>query len=219
MEKQDAAAQRKRKQELADRTRTASTNAGGASAASRASEERLKKGAASTLAKSPAMSTMQLEVDTKRGMEGTSSPSPHKTFGANFSLTDLRDPSRFESNAILRRAGVDADIDSISDDLLRENVLEHSALQETRLGLLRRIDATKTKSMEMEKKALQLEKKIADIVPALLESMAKPNPDWNLHIKKKGDKVEELRTEIGKLKDRKKLSQVTGMLIFVCILV
>ncbi|CAE7814086.1 unnamed protein product, partial [Symbiodinium microadriaticum] len=148
------------------------------------------------------------EGTAKGAKEAAASPSRPRVPAV--SISSLQNPTRFTCDAILRRAGIDSDIDSIADQLLRESVVEHSALQETRLSLLNRIENAKAKSIETEKKTTRIKKDVDDLILTVKEEMAKPSPDWNLHVQKKSSKVDLLVADIERLKAQKALVAIIG---------
>jgi hypothetical protein len=208
VEKQESSVHRMKKIELDTRYRSGlGPVPEERSVTSRQREETSKKSAAAS-GSPPRPAT---EERTKRRAEGPSFPSPgRRGQTSTVDLTALQDPTRFSCDAILRRAGIDAEVDSLSDELLRETVIEHSALQETRLGLLARLEKARKQSKETEAKATQIGRDVDNLIETVKEELSKPNPDWNLHVKKRGGKVEVLAAEVEKVKDQKALAVLIG---------
>lgn len=197
---------RMKQTEISSRNRSAGGKGSVMSVSSRLSgrEERSKKIAAA----SASSSSLAAERNTKTREESRPAASPSQRKAID--LNTLQDPDRFTCDSILRRAGLDIDIDSISDELLRETIVEHSSLQETRLSLLNRIDTARRKSKETEAKAQEVERSVTELIMTVREEMSKPSPDWNLHVKKQGGKVENLAADIERVRDQKQLAALIG---------
>lgn len=208
MEKHESSVHRMKKQELDTRYRSDHVPVPDERSVSSSQREEIKKKSAGT---SPPRA---VEERTKsRADSGGPTTSPGRKGASNtVNLTALQDPTRFSCNAILRRAGIDAEVDTLTDELLRENIVEHSALQETRLSLLVRIEKARKQSTETEAKAIQIGREVDELIETVKEELRKPSPDWNLHVKKKGGKVDVLSAEVDKVKVQKALALVIGTL-------
>mmetsp|Transcript_19444 Transcript_19444/g.36241 ORF Transcript_19444/g.36241 Transcript_19444/m.36241 type:complete len:798 (-) Transcript_19444:87-2480(-) len=110
---------------------------------------------------------------------------------------------------ILLRAGIEDDEETLDDELLRERLVEHSILQETRTGCLERIrradELLREEEVSLKKCQLEVNNKLHE-----LESRAarvnKPKNDWNLHVLNKESKLASLQTEVTQLNMIRKLN-------------
>lgn len=110
---------------------------------------------------------------------------------------------------LLLRAGIEDDEDQLSDELLRERLAEHSILQETRVGCLKRIEAAKQllekDEASLKKCQTEIEQKYREL-EARASKIDTPKNDWNLHVLNKESKITALRTEVSGLNMIRKLN-------------
>jgi chromosome segregation ATPase len=114
---------------------------------------------------------------------------------------------------ILLRNGLPENEDEISDQVLRELVAEHSALQQNRVSLLRRLRGATEKAEEVRKESSQLKQEIDEVSSILRQSVKRvPSTNWNLHQQHRPNKLQAARSELETAKDAKKLATVCGEL-------
>lgn len=118
------------------------------------------------------------------------------------------DESKYSVKNILLRAGIDDDEDTLSDELLRERLAEHSILQDTRAGCLERIRKAEKLYIEDELSLKKCQRDIEqkyDELECRAAKINKPKSDWNLHVLNKESKLNSLRAEVVQLNMIRKL--------------
>lgn len=115
---------------------------------------------------------------------------------------------RYSVESILLRAGIETGEESITDELLREQLAEHSTLQQTRASCVERIEKAKAATARDEAAIERTRKQVQERRKELQERAAradKPKEDWNLHVLNKESRLTALRAEISDLSLRVKL--------------
>lgn len=117
--------------------------------------------------------------------------------------------ARHSVKNLLLRAGIEDEEETLSDELLRERLVEHSVLQAARLSCLERIEKAEQVRAEDEVKLQQCKTDIQNKFQELENRAArinKPKSDWNLHILNKESKISSLKNEVFQLNMIRKLN-------------
>jgi hypothetical protein len=152
----------------------------------------------------------KVELQSRKG-SGKGTPRPERKSTA---VEEME--SRYSVEGILTRNGLPANEEEITDQVLRELVVEHSALQQSRLSLVERVRVSNEKTEVIAKESNQLKQELDEVSSILRQSVQKiPHANWNLHQPHRASRLQTARAELESAKDAKKLVSLCGEMVFV----
>lgn len=148
----------------------------------------------------------KVELQSRKGIK------PNDNNNNNSSnKNNINELNMYTVEEILKRNGLPENEEEISDQVLRELIVEHSTLQQTRVTLLERKKRFEELTEETTKEAKQLKIEVDNVSNILRETVNKTQKsNWNLHQLKRLNKLQQAKQEHESVKEKKKLECLCG---------